>query len=97
MANFTKRGPDLSRNMDVSRFIQNGLSVKSMTSLQLAQAAVDLFECTKIEGDVKSESRDNPILHPLETKFNLELRNSRKGEFMRIPKSYLNFLASSID
>jgi putative glycosyltransferase (TIGR04372 family) len=88
---------ELSRNMNVSRFTQNGLKVRSISSVQLAQAAADLFENTIGGGNRNVESKVTLRLHPLETKFNLELQNSREGEFMRIPKSYLNFLGDTLD
>ena len=87
---------ELSRNMDNRKFMENGLQVESVPDNQLGQAALDMYDLTNVEYESQTKTIESQALHPIEASFNSALRNSRKGEFMRIPNSYLKYLEEKL-
>jgi hypothetical protein len=84
---------NLSRRMAVDDFTRLDARLIDNTSIQLSSAALDLYVDTEqikktiIEDKTRLESK-------IQSDFNTSLRNLNSKQTMKIPHSYLNYLAN---
>ena len=84
---------DLSRNMDMSKFKNNGIDISENPQNELALAAVDIFENTATRKILKPDSALNfSKLSKIEVNIAFALKNSNTAQTMRIPPSFESFL-----